>query len=49
MTKGEKYFPLAIRIEVTAEDDIQFYYRTEIAMEDFGRFMADNELAISYE
>ena len=49
MTKGEKYCPLAFRLEVTSDEDIQFYYRTEIAMEDFSRFMADNELAISYE
>ena len=49
MTKGEKYFPLAIRIEITSEDDVQFYYRFQIPMEDFGRFMADNDLAISYE
>ena len=49
MTKGEKVFPLSLRIEVTSDDDVQFYYRTEIDEEAFGRVMTDNELAISYE
>ena len=38
-----------MRLEVTSEEDVQFYYQTNIQREEFSRIMTDNELAISYE
>ena len=48
MVKGGEKMPLAIKLEVTSEDDVQFYYQSSIMMEDYGRLMTDNELIISY-
>ena len=49
MVSGYESNPLSIRLEITSEDDVQFYYQTNIQREDFSRIMTDNELAISYE
>ena len=49
MVSGYESSPLSMRLEVTSEEDVQFYYQTNIQREEFSRIMTDNELAISYE
>ena len=49
MVSGYESSPLSMRLEITSEEDVQFYYQTNIQREEFSRIMTDNELAISYE
>ena len=49
MVSGYESNPLSIRLEITSEEDVQFYYQTNIQREDFSRIMTDNDLAIAYE
>ena len=49
MVSGYETNPLSIKLEITSEDDVQFYYQTVIQREDFSRIMTDNDLTIHYE